>query len=433
MARMGAYRLYLLLGGVSSFAFSMIFTVLAVYYVQTVGMNPLQLVLVGTAVEGTILLFEVPTGVVADVYSRRLSVILGYVLIGVCYVAQGLLPIFAAIIIAEIVRGIGDTFISGAASAWIADEIGEARVGRAYLRYGQMSQVGAFAGIGVGTLLGMVQLNLPVVLGGVLLLAMSVFLAFAMPESGFTPAPRAPGQSSWQAMGETLRTGVQVVRHHPVVFNLVLVGIVFGAFSEGIDRLWEAHFITSFALPTWLDLPVVAWIGLINAGAKLIGIVVIEVMVRRLEITGGRHLGPWLFMLSVGLIAAAVGFGLAPSFTAAIGVFWLARVLRGLQYPLMETWLNRHLSTRVRATVLSVFGQADALGQIAGGPVVGAVGLRSLRAAMVFAGLLLTPSLALYSRGTRLERDAATVAATVAPASDVSSSSLHAPGEGTES
>jgi hypothetical protein len=53
--------------------------------------------------------------------------------------------------------------------------------------------------------------------------------------------------------------------------------------------------------------------------------------------------------------------------------------------------------------------QADALGQVAGGPVVGFVGLRSLRAALVFAGLILTPALILYSRGVKLEETAATI------------------------
>lgn len=415
MLRLNAYRCYLLLGGASALAFSTMYTVLAVYYVQTVGMNPLQLVLVGTVMEGAILLFEVPTGVVADIYSRRLSMVIGYALIGACYVAQGLLPFFVAVLLTEFLRGVGETFISGAASAWIADEIGPARVGRAYLRYGQMSQIGAFAGIGLGTLLGVVRLNLPLLAGGMLLLMVALFLALTMPETGFTPAPRTPGQAPWQAMRDTLRTGAQVVRHHPVVFNLVLVGIVFGAFSEGIDRLWEAHFLTSFAQPTWLTLPTVVWIGLINAGAMLIGIAVTEVLVRRLEVTGRGHTGPLLIVLSMGLIGAVVAFGLAPSFTAAIVIFWGVRVLRGLYHPLMDTWLNQHLPSRVRATVLSVFGQADALGEVAGGPVVGVVGLRSLRGALVFAGLLLTPALLLYSRGARLERAAAAAPIDTAP------------------
>jgi DHA3 family tetracycline resistance protein-like MFS transporter len=80
-----------------------------------------------------------------------------------------------------------------------------------------------------------------------------------------------------------------------------------------------------------------------------------------------------------------------------------------MYYPLTSTWLNQHLPSRVRATVLSMVGQADALGQIAGGPVVGFIGLRSLRAALVFSGLILTPSLVLYSRGVKLEQSAETI------------------------
>ena len=56
---------------------TMVFTVSGIYAVQEVGLNPLQLVLVGTALEASAFLFEVPTGVVADVYSRRLSVMSG--------------------------------------------------------------------------------------------------------------------------------------------------------------------------------------------------------------------------------------------------------------------------------------------------------------------------------------------------------------------
>ena len=55
------------------------FTVSAVYFVQEVGLNPLELVLLGTVMEATIFLFEIPTGVIADTYSRRLSLIIGCV------------------------------------------------------------------------------------------------------------------------------------------------------------------------------------------------------------------------------------------------------------------------------------------------------------------------------------------------------------------
>jgi DHA3 family tetracycline resistance protein-like MFS transporter len=62
--------------------FSVVFTLNLVYHNVRVGMNPIQLVLVGTVLEATVFLLELPTGVVADVCSRRLSVIVGTVLAG---------------------------------------------------------------------------------------------------------------------------------------------------------------------------------------------------------------------------------------------------------------------------------------------------------------------------------------------------------------
>ncbi len=83
MNKRNAYGVYLLLNGVTALARSMIFTVAAVYYVTVVGLNPFQLVLVGTTLMLVILVSEVPTGIIADVYSRRLSIITGIFLIGI--------------------------------------------------------------------------------------------------------------------------------------------------------------------------------------------------------------------------------------------------------------------------------------------------------------------------------------------------------------
>ena len=413
MLRLDAYRLFLIMGAAGSLFAGMIFTGITVYYIQTVGMNPLQLVLVGTTVELTILLFEVPTGVLADTYSRRLSVVIGIALVGICYVIQGSVAIFAIIIVAEFVRGIGETFMSGAESAWIADEIGEARLGPTFLRHGQVSRIGRLVGIGIAVLLGSISLTLPIILGGALQIALSLFLLLTMPETGFQPTPRPPGEAPWRAMRRIAQEGVSVVRGRPIVWMLVLVGIVFGAFSEGIDRLDEAHLLTTFNFPAWqpfmANLQPIVWIGMIEAGGMLISIGVAEVLIRRWRSESSRRVGPLLLASTAGLILAVVAFGLAPNFGVAVAAIWLVRTLRSIQYPIATTWLNQHLPSHVRATVLSMVSQGDALGQIAGGPVVGLVGLRSLRAALVLSGLILTPALALYSRGVRLEQAAATI------------------------
>jgi MFS family permease len=81
--------------------------VLAVYYVQTLHLNPFELVLVGTVAEATIFLFEVPTGVIADTFSRRASVIAGFALQGVALVLTGLVPSFAFALVAAVILAVG--------------------------------------------------------------------------------------------------------------------------------------------------------------------------------------------------------------------------------------------------------------------------------------------------------------------------------------
>ncbi len=82
----------------------MLYAIIAsVYRIQTVGLNPLQLVLVGTALELAVLLFELPTGVLADTYGRRRSVILGFLLIGAGFSLEGSLPTFSTVLAAQLV------------------------------------------------------------------------------------------------------------------------------------------------------------------------------------------------------------------------------------------------------------------------------------------------------------------------------------------
>ena len=404
MRKLDAFSIYMIMGAAGALFQSMIFTVLAVYYVLTVGMNPLQLVLVGTVLELTTFLFEVPTGVVADIYSRRLSVIIGYVLIGVCYLIEGWIPLFVAILAAEFIRGIGGTFVSGAESAWITDELGEENVSRAFVRHQQFSLAGGFLGIIVGAGLGALRLNLPVWIGGACLVGLGFFLLAVMPERGFMPTPDRE-RASWRTMLDTTREGLHVVRLQPVVLMFVLVAIVYGAFSEGFDRLWEAHYLQNIGFPASSELPAVVWIGVINAGSMLVGVVVSEALIRRLNFNNAQALSRTLLAATALLMVSVVAFGLAQGFVFATAAFWLARGARALQYPVAQTWLNRNIPSRVRATVLSLVAQADALGQVGVGPIVGAVGLRSLRAAMALSGLLLTPALILYGKGVRMADD----------------------------
>ncbi len=157
---------YLVLTAGQALCFSLFFTVQLIYQVTLVGLNPLQMVLVGTVLEITCVLFEIPTGIFADVYSRRLSILIGIVLMGCSYLLEGAIPAFWAAMLSQVFWGIGGTFNSGANQAWITDEIGEDAVGPVFLRGRQMWLIGGLAGTLACVVLGIINIQLPMILAG---------------------------------------------------------------------------------------------------------------------------------------------------------------------------------------------------------------------------------------------------------------------------
>ncbi|MGW5673080.1 MFS transporter [Micromonospora sp. NPDC003776] len=252
---MSAYRLFLLLSGVGAFAGNAAFTLNLVYQSQVVGLGPWQLVLVGTVLELVCFTAQVPTGVIADRYGRRRSVVVGQLLMGLGLLLWGLLPSYPALLAANAVWAVGAVCVDGTVEAWAADEIGAARVGHAFVRAGQLGQVGTVLGIAVAVALAGVDLAAPILVGAATTLALAATLAVAMPERGWSPPP-AGEHTSVGSMRAQLVAGVGVVRRHRVL-GYVLAGTLFlGLGSEGFDRLAQPRFVTELALPGALSPPV---------------------------------------------------------------------------------------------------------------------------------------------------------------------------------
>ena len=403
MKRADALKVFYGIEFFDSIGFHAAFTVWAVYLVQDVGVNPFQLVLLGTVSEIAIFLFEVPTGVVADTFSRRLSIIIGLVMSGSAIAVAGLVPVYSLILVAAIVRGIGGTFVSGAWEAWITDEHGVDGIGRVFLRGTQWSYLGAILGAIGGVAIATQNLGAGLVFGGAISVATGLACIFLMPEHGFVRRPVEERISPVRALTTTAVTGGRLVRGHHVL--LLIIGITFfaGAASEGLDRLWEAHLIRDVGLPELWGLDPVVWFGVFNVAGLLAGIVVTSFLVPRFEHADNSKLARTLLWLTIVLSGSVIVFGVAASFVVASIAYLVARLVRRLKDPLYVTWLNRNVEdSSVRATVNSIASQSDAVGEVGGGLAIGAVGtLATLRAALVATGLLLTPAIALYARALR--------------------------------
>jgi DHA3 family tetracycline resistance protein-like MFS transporter len=403
--KFNAYFIYLLIAAVVALGQGTVWMVSSVYQVEMVKLTPLQLVLVGTVLELVTLLCQVPTGALADLYSRRLSVILGYSLMGASYLFQALVPRFEAILLAQIALAAGFSFIGGAEEAWVTDEIGDERAGKAFLRATQWGLLGSLLAAPLSlTLANLFQLNIPMIVGASILLLLGLFLLFFMPENHFRRASRVE-RKTLQMLGRQMINGGKAVRASAMLWCILGTTLFAALASEGFDRLWTAHFLQDFILPALWGLKSVTWFGIISVGSTLLALIATELINRYLDTGKPRAVIGGLFALNILLMVSTALFGLVSNFYLAMGAFWLASVVRAVRTPLHAAWMTQYTDPRERATIFSFDGMVDPIGQIAGGPLVGVIGERfSLRAAMVAVSIIMAPILFFLSRAFGLSR-----------------------------
>lgn len=399
--KLDAYKLYLGLMFFTSLFFSLIFVVTSLYEASVVGLTGVQLVLVGTTLEVTILVFEIPTGVVADAFSRRLSIIIGYFIMGVGFLIEGLFPTFFTVLVAQVLWGLGYTFTSGATQAWLSDEIGEAQANRAFLRANRFELVGGLFGMLLAVVLGNLAVNVPILAGGACIAAIALVLATFMPENGFTPV-RQEERNNWQHMTSIFKKGLSAVHARPSLAAILGVGLIYGLYSEGWDRLWVKFLVDNFTIPALLGMNSVAFFGLLRVGSMILSLIANKLVEKRLDTNNASSVAKAMIGFTAVLSFAIFIFAFSPAMSISIAAVWLVGITREVMGPLYNAWVNQRLSSDSRATVISMSGQVDAIGQIISGPLAGLVSLWSVQAAIAFAALLITPALPLIHRANRI-------------------------------
>ncbi|HEV7656051.1 MAG TPA: MFS transporter [Mycobacteriales bacterium] len=377
---MRAYPLYLLLRGLGSLAGGCALTYSLVYQIRDVGLGPFQLVLVGTVLEVTYLIAQLPTGLAADRYGRKPAIVAGTALLGAGIAVQSV-PTLVPVLIGTAVSALGSALTDGAEQAWIAGELGDHRAGPAFSRGAQLAQVGTVAGVGVGALLGRHGLRLPMVAGAAGWLLLAGLLALALQETRVAPA------------ADEIR--LSRIRPSPATLYVLAAVFVLGLGSEGWDRLGPARLLAFPAVG-------VLTIGVLTAAAMLGAAGLTELFRRRLD---ASRAGGLLLAVECVRLPAMTVFAVTGLLPLAAATWLLAGLLRSAAAPLLDTWLVALTDPATRATALSAVGQADSAGQILGGPPIGLLGSRaSVPAALLATALLGAPAVALLARARRRGR-----------------------------
>ncbi|MDO5533436.1 MAG: MFS transporter [Propionibacteriaceae bacterium] len=310
-------------------------------------------------------------------------------------------PQFWAILAAQVVWGIGYTFVSGAAEAWVTDEVGESAVQPIFTRAHQVSLGMTVVGILAAGLLGQVALVWPIAVGGAGFVLLGGVMGFLMREENFTPTP-VGDRDTWGHLWATTKEGVRAATRHRVIRTFLIVGLLAGLTSEVFDRLWVDRIINVIGLPSLGSGDDTAtWFTLFALASALIGLIS-SVLANRLApvALNAEHPTRVMATLVLAQVAGVAVFALSGNLATALAGKWSRDAAQSISWPVARAWLNRTITNPgSRATTLSIMGQADAVGQVVGGPGLGVVASRAgVQTALLVAAAVQVPAAILFAR-----------------------------------
>lgn len=391
----GPALLYLSQSFFSQLFFWSVFTVNILYYVQIVGMNALQLVLVGTVLEMTIFICEIPTGLIADYKGRKFSIVLGYFLIGLGFLIEGLFPMFTTILIAQVIWGIGHTCISGALQAWITDEIGLNTVDKVFMNSTKYENIGNLVGIFIAIVIGDISIQASILIGAIGFLLLSFYLWRNMTETKLMNQKES--LSFMHNIKSMLASVVSSFNANMILRYVILISFIVGIYSEGFDRLWISH-LASIIEGTLSEKNTIFIVGGLQFTTSILTIIVFQFLNRMSEKIHFKSLYKVLRLSYLILIVALICFAFSTNLMGFIFFFFIIQVIRYVTSTFETIWFNQFITdSSKRATFFSVKGQVDAIGQIGGGPVSGFISqYTSITLGLAVSAILLSPILLIY-------------------------------------
>ena len=303
----------------------------ALYLVVVADLTPAELVLIGAFQGITVVIAEVPAGVLADAVSRRLSLVIGHVVMGIGMSMAGLVTAFPLLVVSQCLWGLGWAFSSGADVAWLTDELDRPDlIDRVLVARARWDLLGSPIGIvSFAALAWASSLSTAIVASGVAMMLLGLVVA-RWPETGFVPAEA--GQR-WRQSASILRGGVALVRLDRVILVVIVATLLVNGGGEAYGRLLEKRLV-ALGMPTHPD-PIV-WFAAVSLVGVLLGAVVLRIVEARIAGAGVAK-RTYVFSCAVGVVGLLV-FANAPDAATAVAGSLL---VSGIALPVIRR--RRHL------------------------------------------------------------------------------------------
>jgi Arabinose efflux permease len=354
---------YFLYTALKNLGFGLFVAIWVIYLQQRRGLSLTQ----ATIVDLTFLIVatfgEVPTGIVADTYGRKVSMVIGSVLMGVSMLAWPIAPTIPLVVIAYAGMAFGFTFLSGAEEALFFESL--KRLGRSedYQRLaGQIgaTTLGAFAlGNAASGLLATVDLIVPFLAGGLCIIAMLV-IVLTLREP---PNELQPDSQARKSYRQVLRDALAVMKKRPAL----RYPMFYLAFVPLAATLMETFLVQPQAILFGVPIAGIGFVVMAVQLTNILGSNWSQQISTRLGEKRVIYLSPLVIVASLVLLAA---LQVLPSLTLIAVIGFVTAVLR----PLVMNLIHAEVSDNIRATALSLLSLLSLLIMAVGELTVGYIG-----------------------------------------------------------
>lgn len=346
-------RTYLLITGLYNLSASLIWSVNTLFLLGA-GLTISEAFIANAAYTAGMVIFEIPTGVLADTAGRRASFLISTLVMAgstllylLAYQARAGIVIFSAV---SVLIGLGWTFYSGAVEAWLVDALKhtgysgslDTVFARGAVVTGGVMLIGSIG----GGILGTIDLALPYAARAALLLIVCAVAYFLMRELGYTPRAltlsRIPAE-----MRSVARASVAFGWKEPHLRMIMLVGLLTGGFGIWAFYAWQPHFLALFGDPNAVYIAGV--VTALLSIASIVGSALTGPLLRRVSRrTTLLIAGTLIYCVTL------IGVGLTDNFYAAVTLFLIGMGITGMTTPIRQSFIHQLTPSEQRATVVSV-------------------------------------------------------------------------------
>jgi MFS family permease len=364
-------RTYLLLLLGNTLAASLIWGINTIFLLDA-GLSNLEAFAANAFFTAGMVIFEVPTGIVADTIGRRMSYLLGTLTLSGSSLLYVMLwqvesPFWAWAVV-SLLLGLGFTFFSGAVEAWLVDALTatgyEGRLETVFGRGQMVTGAGMLGGsVAGGFIAEQISLGTPFVLRAAILGVMFVAAFRLMYDVGFTPEKSGrPFQEMRKIAANSIDYGWRV----PAVKWLMVEALFTGGVGIYAFYALQPYLLELYGDPTAYQIAGLA--AAIVAGAQILGGVAAP-WIRGLF---HRRTSSLFVMAGLSVVALAL-IGAIENFWVVIGLTTVWGLLFAATMPIRQTYINGMIPSRQRATILSFDSMMASTGGVWAQPILGRV------------------------------------------------------------